>query len=52
MNTRMASVKDGEERGQPAGEFIPEVARKGMRDAAEYGLKITGFVLRQANESA
>lgn len=29
----MDFVKDGAERGQPAGEFISEVARKGMRDA-------------------
>ena len=33
MTTQTASVKDGEERGQTAGEFIPDVARKGMRDA-------------------
>ncbi|MCX6993881.1 MAG: MFS transporter [Kiritimatiellaeota bacterium] len=31
--TQMASVKGAEERGQPAGEFISEVARKGMRNA-------------------
>lgn len=33
MTTQMASAKDGEERGRPAGEFISEVSRKGMRDA-------------------
>ena len=29
----MASFKDIEERGQPAAELLPAVARKGMRDA-------------------
>jgi len=31
--TQMNLVKDGKERGRPAGEFISEMARKGMRDA-------------------
>lgn len=33
MTTQKASVKDGAERGQSAGEFIPETARNGMRAA-------------------